>query len=211
LIDYDDTILPTTYLDENGVSLKTYIRPDSELARHLADLDTVAEKLLLITISHGEVMILTNATKSWVLESSAKFLPKTHRLILTIMVASARDEYSEIYEDASEWKKNYIVSNIPDIHLYTYIVNIGDSEYEREAVLHLKSLFPETVKVKSLRLDADTTSVIKTRNMLHYLNGVLSPVLRDPQEIDCSFLFHSVSVATPVKFSSKGLPSPRPR
>ena len=45
LIDYDDTLLPTTYLEENGISIRDQIEDDSELYSQLKELDREVKKI----------------------------------------------------------------------------------------------------------------------------------------------------------------------
>ena len=76
LIDYDDTLLPTTYLEENGIRIGSSAAKDEIIKTKLHELDVQIVKFLENCYKWGNPIILTNAEKEWVLMSAKAFLRK---------------------------------------------------------------------------------------------------------------------------------------
>jgi hypothetical protein len=65
IFDWDDTFLCTSFL-----SALNFLDLTNEVKEVIKKLDEIVEKLIQLTISRGEVYIITNATKGWVEYSS---------------------------------------------------------------------------------------------------------------------------------------------
>lgn len=88
VVDWDDTLLPTTWMARNGISLESYLVPASA-KEELERLDrVVAAFLQKASVLYANVMIITNAQPSWVELSSKRFMPETH----DVLFANVRDE-----------------------------------------------------------------------------------------------------------------------
>ena len=158
IFDWDDTLLCTSYLSPNGVFIDNednneYITPKTR--EKIKELDNSVYEVLLKAIKFGETYIVTNSEPGWVQYSSHKFYPKTHALLESIKIISARGEYEKKYPgDNKKWKIQTFLDLIKtvDTNLITNILCLGDSYIELEAGHVLASQFPQafikTVKFK---------------------------------------------------------------
>ena len=95
LLDWDDTLLPSTMLTSLGykVDESTALPPD--LASDLAGLEEDVIMLLDTCQQHGTVLLVTNAETGWVELSSERFMPTVIGELRKrgIKVVSARSAY----------------------------------------------------------------------------------------------------------------------
>lgn len=103
ILDWDDTLLPTTYIlqreeEEETLTSKDFVEIDTLVVELLENLTSTMEK----------VIIITNAMNFWVEESSEMYLPKTHKFLedSSIEIFSARHYEHEYPENMLKWKKN---------------------------------------------------------------------------------------------------------
>lgn len=107
IIDWDDTIFPTSWILKNNINIitKNYIN-DSNIVKIIYKLDIVLYKLLELMISLGKVIIITNATTSWIKQCCSILLKSNEIIIKNIEIISANDNYSKKYPSKiSLWKK----------------------------------------------------------------------------------------------------------
>ena len=107
IIDWDDTIFPTSWILKNKINIitKNYLN-DNNIMKILCKIDLVLCKLLELMITLGKVIIITNATTSWI-KQSCSILVKSNEIIKkNIEIVSANDNYSKKYPSKiSLWKK----------------------------------------------------------------------------------------------------------
>ena len=138
ILDYDDTLLPTTYLDPADEG-----DMESLAKKHRKKLNAVQDQVVALLekfLNVSKVLIITNAKKGWVEYSSSILLPKVHQTIMKyIPVISARGEFeSQFVNKISEWKKQAFLAlwNIDDLldrDAITNLIVIGDAQYEMDA------------------------------------------------------------------------------
>ena len=92
IFDWDDTLLPTSFLGRNG--LLEYHRDTMDL---LSPLDFTSCSLLEQSLKYGDTYLITNAAKGWIEHSAQRFLPKTYELLSQVTIVSARTEYEHLY------------------------------------------------------------------------------------------------------------------
>lgn len=100
-------------------------------------LDKTIYDILVKSRTLGNVIIITNANKSWI-DISLHMLPKTSQFIRSsILVISARDIYQQKYE-VSKWKELTFQNNISQyINASQQVISIGDAEYEHNALIEM--------------------------------------------------------------------------
>ena len=154
IFDWDDTLLPTTFLTSGKTSDENMILTDSE-QKKIERLEKSALNLLNIAISKGDVYIITNAGLGWVEFSSKKYYPKIYEILPKIKIISARYEWENVFpNDSKKWKIQTFLSLQKEIDtkLVTNIICLGDSLFEIEAGRILANCFTEafvkTVKFK---------------------------------------------------------------
>lgn len=187
LIDYDDTMFPTTYLDYKKISVYSKIEPNSILSKELNKLDKTVKKFLTTVGKYGNPIIFTNAEEGWVTQSCEFFMPKTYKYILEndIQIQSARDKYSKITEDHSKWKINLLMEHL-DYELYgrKFLLSIGDSEYEREAALNYCNCSKGLTSLKNILINPDVFSMDATIKGLTFLSNSMKGIISYDFEID---------------------------
>ena len=149
IFDWDDTLLPTSYLisDNNELS-KIEIEKMKEIEKKVG---CILEK----SIEKGNTYIITNAGINWVEYTVNKFYRNITNLFNKIKIISARKEYENVFpDDIRQWKIEAFLNILKDIDnkKITNIVCIGDSLFEIEAGRILASKFTQsfikTVKFK---------------------------------------------------------------
>jgi hypothetical protein len=89
VLDWDDTLLPTSHLIKSQVGFDLQSIAKANM-RELCVLQRLVLALLEKMINFGRVIIITNAKAGWVELSSYYLLPRVHRIIeLYIPVISA--------------------------------------------------------------------------------------------------------------------------
>ena len=145
IFDWDDTLLPTSFLTKGGNFYEEMQLSPTEQKKMLELQDLVVE-LLNETIERGTVYIITNAGKGWVEYSAERFYPKIIPILEKIKIISARGKYENAYPGNSrQWKIEafLLLQNTVDIKLVTNIICLGDSLFEMEAGRILASRFTE--------------------------------------------------------------------
>ena len=145
IFDWDDTLLPTTFLTSNGGPLEDIKLSDSDFQR-MKEIENHVYLILKESIEKGDVYIITNAGVNWVQFSANIFYPKISELLKKIKIISARMEYEKAFPGNSrQWKIEAFLNLLKDVNnkLVTNIICIGDSLFEIEAGRILASKFSE--------------------------------------------------------------------
>jgi len=113
LLDWDDTLCPTTALSSLGPAL---------LGETLKAVDSIVAELIttILAIPNGRLIILTNANITWVFHSAESFMPKVNALLGAqqgrVLLISAHRDKSQLpeagtpaYEDAVRRQKSEAV------------------------------------------------------------------------------------------------------
>ena len=135
IFDWDDTLLPTSFLlykdaidNENKLNEKDKSK--------IYKLEQLVKNLLTLSLSKGDVYIITNAGEGWVEDSAKKFYPDIKEILDKIEVISARKDYEQKYpNDTKLWKIGAFLNlkNRLNEDLITNILCLGDSVFEMDA------------------------------------------------------------------------------
>ena len=154
IFDWDDTLLPTSFLISRGI-FNSYLELTKFEKKRLSDLEDLVDKLLTLSVDKGDVYIITNADKGWVEYSSKLVYPSISNILQKVKIISAKSKYQEKYPgDSRSWKINAFVNltNDLDVKKITNIICSGDSVFEIEAGKILASKFTQafikTIKFK---------------------------------------------------------------
>jgi len=164
IIDWDDTLFPTTWVNENSISL-TNEESVNEYKLYFIELDKAISSLLETFNNMGQVYIVTNANINWI-KVCLSILPLTKKTVIknNIRIVSARDMYSSETSSPTEWKintfrdilKNVIFKmeatvrgavpntmvKIPNIsNTFINVISLGDAQYEYMALVNLDDYF----------------------------------------------------------------------
>ena len=174
IFDWDDTLLPTTWLHKTGIIQGG---PTSEHITILEAISTSVITLLTEAQKYGTVKIVTNAEKGWVESSCRKFLPRCSSLLTSIPIFSARGTYEWLYpESPYMWK--ILAFQIVTIN-YSQVISIGDNNAERHAVKELNDSF----RTKSVKLE-ETPSMETFTKQLEALPTVLADLVAHDGDLD---------------------------
>ena len=169
IFDWDDTLLPTTFLTPGGIFNENISIPQNE-SEKLKKLEQAVLKLLTEAVEKGSVYIITNAGDGWVEYSSKRFYPSIVPILAKIKIISARGEYEKIFPGNSrQWKIEAFLNlqKSLNIKLVTNIICIGDSLFEIEAGRILASKFTEAfIKTIKFREAPKLDELLKQLNLV---------------------------------------------
>ena len=181
IFDWDDTLFPTSFLAKSGYFSENIILAEKEQEKIIKKLDQIEKKiieLINISLTKGEVYIITNAAFGWVECTSKKFYPNFYKILDKIKIISARRECENTFpNEVQEWKMQTFLNLRKNFNnnLVTNIICLGDSMLEIEAgrflANHFQEAFIKTVKFKeNPKLDEiykQLILVIKQFNLIH--------------------------------------------
>ena len=145
IFDWDDTLLPTSYLTPGGVFDENFKIPETDKEK-FQKLEQAVLKILTEAVEKGNVYIITNAGNGWVEFSANRFYPSIMPVLEKIKIISARGQYEEKFPGNSrQWKIEAFLNIQKNVNLklVTNLICIGDSLFEMEAGRILASKFTE--------------------------------------------------------------------
>lgn len=145
IFDWDDTLLPTSFLTPNGLFSEDQKINDKEMEK-IKKLETCAATILKQAISKGDTYIITNAAPGWVEYSASRFYPQVVKLLHKVTIVSARGQYEKKHPgDSRQWKIQAFLETLRslDTNLVTNLICLGDSVIEMEAAHILASKFSQ--------------------------------------------------------------------
>jgi FMN phosphatase YigB (HAD superfamily) len=152
IFDWDDTLLPTSFLTPGGVFDENIKLREIDNEK-LLNLERAVLKLLTEAVEKGNVYIITNAGNGWVEYSANRFYPSIMPILEKIKIISARGQYEKMFPGNSrQWKIEAFLNLLKNVNmkLVTNIICIGDSLFEMEAGRILASKFTEAfIKTKN--------------------------------------------------------------
>lgn len=141
IFDWDDTFLPSSWVQEQGLALQSAVPLEEWQELELKELARYAIETLRVAKRLGTVVLVTNAERGWIELSCTRFLPTLLPLLEGLKLVSART----LYESARcptpcEWKIAAFSCELDRVFGRSddrrkNILSIGDSTHEREAVL----------------------------------------------------------------------------
>lgn len=218
IFDYDDTILPTSFLAKNGFRVDS-AAPTGNIKRALDEYSRYVNRTLIEASKYGHVLIVTNAETGWIQLTVEKFLPQSAATVHRFQHISARS----IFEPTGilspiAWKENafrlvveeYIEAlGVPKQSTSLagrrrskcQVISLGDSAHEREAVLKVCEEFK--VLSKSLKfMERPDLDALKKQHEL--INECLHDIVKTRTNLDLC-IQPSSPTCSPEKVSkSKG-------
>jgi len=157
IFDWDNTMLPTTWLEEQGLGLDERSVPSEEQCNLLREMAEHVRQTLQIAKIHGKVVLVTNAEHGWVEMSCKKFMPQLLPSLQGVKILSARSTYErQGVALPSEWKYLAFESEIDGFcemfrsGRQKNIISIGDSLHERWALIRVAERIPNS-RAKALK------------------------------------------------------------
>jgi len=177
VFDYDDTILPSTWIQRQGLRLDSGSKPTPEQMAYLGEVAAVAAKTLRLARQHGTVIFVTNAERGWIELSCQKFMPTLAPMLENIRMVSARTTYEgPLAPSPLDWKlrafedhlaRHFGEEVLSDVSVRKNVLSCGDGIHEREALLAstmtLPSCFPKSLKFVER---PDISQIIKQHELI---------------------------------------------
>jgi hypothetical protein len=180
--DWDDTLLSSSWLKEKNLNLKS---KKEEIEVYYKELNKLAEsvsKILLKSLQHGPVFIVTHADEGWVEQSTSQFIPSIWPILKQVTVISAKTKFPIIYEENKTACKYeaFAVYFQPFMEAHhenvKSILSIGDSHYERDAMEAFGALFVKT-NTKTITV-LSMSRIHKLTLQLNYIHDRLEEIIK---------------------------------
>lgn len=155
ILDFDDTIFPTTYLSKYD---------DKHALEALAKLeDRVLDLISCHSISR--VAIITSASYAWVKQSIRKYMPNIYSLSLPII--SATDKYSHIQDSNAYLHKLWAFSKFHQLENEENVLVIGDGLFEKYAYENMRE-YVSNISFIYFMPESTPKQLIRQIDLSHY-------------------------------------------
>ena len=171
IFDWDDTLLPTTWLLRKGLLPGSVL--STGVMEMFEELSLQIIKALEYAQTFGRVVIITNSEKGWVPECANAFMPKIVPFLKNIDVYSARNEKLP----AEAWKKKAFKREMYKTYgrsdLQRNVVSIGDGLHERLAIASING--PTTYVKNILFLPTPEPHILiqELKSLVHFMTQVV--------------------------------------
>jgi hypothetical protein len=144
LFDWDDTILPSTWLESQHLRLDDACEVSAWQKAQLDKVAEIASETLRIAKRLGIVVLITNAERGWIELSCKKFLPMLCTCLENVKIVSARTTYEGPQNTTPfDWKlrafehellRIFGTDTLRDAQKQKNLLSLGDGTHEREAL-----------------------------------------------------------------------------
>ena len=184
IFDYDDTILPTSFLTRHGLKLDSP-PPTGEYRKALDEYSLHVNHTLRECKKRGHVIILTNAETGWIQLTVEKFMPLSASVLHEFQHISARSIFEPTGISAPlAWKESAFRLVVEEylgamgelaqikpikkqVNAQYQVISLGDSAHEREAVLKVCGEFKITSKSLKFMERPDLDALVKQHLLIH--------------------------------------------
>jgi len=177
IFDWDDTVLPSSWIQGQGLRLDEGSSVNAWQRERLAEVARLAAETLRLAKQHGTVVLVTNAERGWIELSCLKFLPTLYPSLENVRIVSARTTY-ECRRNSSplDWKLRAFESEINRVYGFENllapsrrknVLSLGDSVHEREALYTATTSLPNCC-AKSLKFSErpDIAQICKQHSLV---------------------------------------------
>lgn len=215
-LDWDDTCLPSSILEEYGLFSSQIPVPDNVLYSLKKCEEMVRQILLSAKLLTDHVYIITNSTNNWVSYSLNRFYPtlQNDKVIEGIPIFYAR-EHDKLFSDPMIWKYRTMVdildrvvgSNIlseenkeckMNMQRKVKVVSIGDSTFERNA-LHQIGSERSLITTKIIKMLEFPETIDHLYIQLIALRDVLEPISLNIDPCDLMTYVDTIGENTLIK------------
>jgi len=188
-LDWDDTLLPSSYLRCQGLRIDG-AEPSMEQADLLRRAERQSARTLRTAKRLGSVVVVTNAEWGWVELSCSRFMPGLTPLLEGVKIRSARSLFEpQGVQSPRSWKH---LAFTEELHGFceaakekgciANVLSLGDSVHERDALLRVTDDLPGCWG-KSVKL-IDRPSMDLFRKEHKYVNLCLKPIVQHGGKLD---------------------------
>lgn len=146
IFDWDDTILPSTWVQKQGLRLDEASIVSEEQRDQLEQMAQCAILTLRAAKKYGTVVLVTNAERGWIELSSRKFMPSICPLLEGLKIVSARALYEKPGVTLPSMWKSLAFRDEINKHYQSLgadftrnVISFGDAMHERLAVFQVTS------------------------------------------------------------------------
>jgi len=163
IFDWDDTVLPSSWIQRQGLRLDEGSSVNAWQREHLSEVANLAAETLRMAKQHGTVILVTNAERGWIELTCMKFLPTLYPSLENVKIVSARTTYESSRNlSPLAWKLQAFENEISRVYGFgtdlapcvpsrrKNVLSLGDSVHEREA-LHAATTSLPNCCAKSLK------------------------------------------------------------
>lgn len=143
IFDWDDTLLCSSALH-------------CCLPNQFVELEEIVETVLLMAMSLGRTIIVTNAMESWITETTRRFMPRLMPTLERLLIVYARKNWERLWPgDTFAWKREAFRELLHDeLGGNMNLLVIGDSLSEIRAAEALVELLGHSALVKTVKFKA---------------------------------------------------------
>ena len=217
VLDWDDTLMPSTWLKEQGLT-STALADKFGITKEMVDAcEEVAphvERVIKKAQEYGKVFIITNGVHGWVEKSCEIFMPSIRNLVLSLPIISAADLYRYFSKDPISWKRMTFRRDLLDRafggmpRANRVVISIGDGYAEQEAARNLMAIGSYSqvglLSVRCLKIVESSSPAILIRQ-LEEICQILPNLATQSGDFDLQWNTVPVAVAAPV-----AVPAPLP-
>lgn len=186
-MDWDDTLLCSSVLANQGIKLDSDMENAGELMAQLEELADSVISVLNVALTYGSVYIVTNGETGWVQLSAQKFLPSVVPMLEKLRVLSARSTFEAMFPDSPmKWKFHAFQESLnqeyADSHCFRNVLSFGDSHAEREAVRLVTRGHP-TTRTKSIKF-AERPTIEQLQRQLELVSNCFQYISSHEEDLD---------------------------
>lgn len=213
LLDFDDTLFPTTWFQSKSETAYTE-EELNDINDYLRTVNTFISSLKTKTAIEDDIIIFTNAESDWVKFAFDQIRVAIPEQLRNCPVISAR-EYSVGTRLTVDYYKSYALRVYHDeFDIFNHIISIGDSIYERDAVINLKS-HKKHLRIKTIKF-VERPTIRQLINQLKYMTDYFDMIYKASVDLDGMISIHIADMLpTPPQFicgpSPLSVPSPPPK
>lgn len=189
IIDWDDTLFPTSWVTKNNISVGDY-KTRKKYKSLFSELDITAHNFLLNIGNHSRTILVTNASLSW-FYTSLNMLPNTEAYIKSnIPVISARELHSPKFPNQpNKWKiqvYNKLIQPVITNGQLKNIISIGDGPSEFYALINLAFNNKKSIYYKTVRF-LGTPNTTQLMEQISMVNKNVKNIIYKKTHIDLVF------------------------
>jgi hypothetical protein len=208
VLDWDDTLIPSTWLKGQGLSgaaLAEKFGITKEMVDACEEVAVHVQRVIQKAQEYGKVFIITNGTHGWVENSCGLFMPSIRNLILSLPIISAADLYRYFSKDPISWKRMAFRRDLLDRafggmpRASRVIISIGDGYAEQQASRNLMMIGSYSqvglLSVRSLKIVESSSPTVLIRQ-LDEICQILPSLATQSGDFDLQW--NTVPVAKPL-------------
>jgi len=156
-LDWDDTLLPTTWVQKNQLIINGSKKPDAVQLEQLQAVAESAAEVVRTAKQYGKVVLVTMAEQGWVELSCSYFVPSLWHVLSDVKIVSAMTSFSKPGVPPNSAELKYIAFDIELLNIKVpsigqrSVMSIGDSQAERLALQRVTSGMSDWYHTKAIK------------------------------------------------------------